>query len=155
VNILGIRTLAPGMLMLVFAGCSSTAIPMNQSAATSFGAAARIHPNTTCPDGGSITLNSGDNGTHTLGIGDTCILYGPGDQTCALGTQDGYKYLFVIGSGSYGTLSGTTQSNGQSKATFKRTSGPGNEVIDLKQSLSPQVSCHEQGYAPWGYVTFN
>jgi hypothetical protein len=154
-TILGIRTLALGMLMLIVAGCSSAGIPTNQSASTSIGTSARVHQATACPDTG-ITLGSGDHPTYSVAINDSCVMYGPGDQSCALNFQDGLKYLFVIGSGdSYGTLSGTTQSGGASKATFKRTSGPGDVVIDLKQSFSPQVSCHEQGYAPFASVTFN
>jgi hypothetical protein len=147
-NILSFRTVALGALVLVFVACSSTAVPTGQSVSST----SKIRPATACPSGG-ITFTTGGNGTYSVGIGDTCKLYSPVEDTaCVPGSGVGYDYDFVITSGaSHGTLSDTISR----LATFKRTSS-GDVSIALQQHyLNPGDSCKDIEYSTYGTITLN
>jgi hypothetical protein len=153
VNIFRARTLALGMLILVFAGCASAGLPTQQNGPASIGASTRnVHPDTACPDSG-ITFSPGNNGTYSVAVNDSCKLYGPPDIPCNA-SQSGVKYEFFISSGgSHGTLSGTGQSDGKSLATFRRTS-TGDVSIYLNQTrLNYFVSCKPYDGSDYGWVT--
>jgi len=148
VNIIGVRNVALGILVLGFVGCSSTPVPTAQNAST-LTRTSKVRPDMSCP----FTFTTGDNGTYTVGVGDSCVMNSPANQTCELDTQPGYEYSFEITSGgSNGTLSGGTI--GETQATFNRTSS-GKVYISLLQYQYPLGTCRISGYITYGTVVLD
>jgi hypothetical protein len=111
----------------MLAGCSSTSLPTGQNVSASNSQSHVRHLNMgPCPASG-ITMATGNNGTWTVGIGDSCDMYAPMNEPCNTG-EFGETYHFIItGGASYGSL-------GQSgnEGTFTRTS-KGEVDITLQQ----------------------
>jgi hypothetical protein len=145
---LGTRTAAIGAIALFLAACANSSVPGNPSEASM---TSKVKPATACGTGGSgIAVGSGDNGTFSVAIGNTCDMAGPDDTECVSGELSGYTYTFQLAStGSLGVFntSGNT-------ASFKRTAS-GNVKIDLMQSYHNAARNCEGSTVVYGYVTLD
>jgi len=147
---LGVRIVALGTLTFALAGCSSNSVPMGASVSTSSAQSHAHHLNNgPCPASG-ITIAPGDNGTYTLGVGDTCDMFAPPDQGCNTG-EFGYTYKFIItGGAGNGTL---TQSGNEGK--FKRTSSGEVDITLQKWTYSiGDHNCQSPTISSYGTIAF-
>jgi hypothetical protein len=148
VNTLGVRNLFLGMLVLAFVGCSSSTTPSGQSQPGSVipSNVSKVRADTSC---GSFTFGPGNNGTYTVGIGDTCVMYEPTDDLCMIGVQSGNVYEMTPSSPIHGTFTGGQI--GTSSATYKRTSS-GDVTVTVTAFPAHLTTCTVGG-GPSQYAT--
>lgn len=151
------------ILLLVVAGCSS-----GPSAATSLGASSamaqsaqsahhgspqrhKMGHNTSC---GSFTFASGDNGTYTVGIGNTCTMYFPTLTTCIAGVQNGYEYYIVANPANFLNTFGGGHL-GDTSATFTRGTSGNVTFLLHGQFMDDSSGCSGTNDTVYGSVVLN